>query len=145
VPDRGPRVIDAAEAGQPGPPAPIKVLVIGEVRLGKPAKPVERVCPSDHRRAGAAEPLTRDVERSIVPGAKPKSPPWPLALRYEPAFRTTSTAGPAGTASPSTTTVETSVPSGTGTKIEPEPDRPRYLVALRGLGYRFDAEGMTNP
>jgi DNA-binding response OmpR family regulator len=23
-------------------------------------------------------------------------------------------------------------------KIEPEPDRPRYLVALRGLGYRFD-------
>jgi DNA-binding response OmpR family regulator len=30
-------------------------------------------------------------------------------------------------------------------KIEPEPDRPRYLVALRGLGYRFDAEGMTNP
>ncbi len=28
-------------------------------------------------------------------------------------------------------------------KIEPEPDRPRYLIALRGLGYRFDAEGMT--
>ena len=23
-------------------------------------------------------------------------------------------------------------------KIEPEPDRPRYLMALRGLGYRFD-------
>ena len=28
-------------------------------------------------------------------------------------------------------------------KIEPEPDRPRYLIALRGLGYRFDSEGMT--
>ena len=30
-------------------------------------------------------------------------------------------------------------------KIEPEPDRPRYLVALRGLGYRFDADGVTEP
>jgi DNA-binding response OmpR family regulator len=29
-------------------------------------------------------------------------------------------------------------------KIEPEPDRPRYLVALRGLGYRFDGEGLTD-
>jgi DNA-binding response OmpR family regulator len=29
-------------------------------------------------------------------------------------------------------------------KIEPNPDRPRYLVALRGMGYRFDAEGMTD-
>jgi two-component system alkaline phosphatase synthesis response regulator PhoP len=28
-------------------------------------------------------------------------------------------------------------------KIEPEPARPRYLVALRGLGYRFDGEGVT--
>jgi DNA-binding response OmpR family regulator len=28
-------------------------------------------------------------------------------------------------------------------KIEPNPDRPRYLVSLRGLGYRFDAEGVT--
>jgi DNA-binding response OmpR family regulator len=28
-------------------------------------------------------------------------------------------------------------------KIEPEPDRPRYLIALRGLGYRFDSEGVT--
>jgi DNA-binding response OmpR family regulator len=28
-------------------------------------------------------------------------------------------------------------------KIEPEPERPRYLVSLRGLGYRFDGEGMT--
>lgn len=28
-------------------------------------------------------------------------------------------------------------------KIEPEPERPRYLVALRGLGYRFDGEGVT--
>ena len=28
-------------------------------------------------------------------------------------------------------------------KIEPQPERPRYLIALRGLGYRFDAEGMT--
>ena len=28
-------------------------------------------------------------------------------------------------------------------KIEPEPDRPQYLISLRGLGYRFDAEGMT--
>jgi signal transduction histidine kinase len=30
-------------------------------------------------------------------------------------------------------------------KIEPEPDRPRFLVALRGLGYRFDGEGLTEP
>ena len=30
-------------------------------------------------------------------------------------------------------------------KIEPEPDRPRFLVALRGLGYRFDSEGLTEP
>ena len=30
-------------------------------------------------------------------------------------------------------------------KIEPEPDRPRYLVALRGLGYRFDGGGVTEP
>ena len=28
-------------------------------------------------------------------------------------------------------------------KIEPDPERPRYLVALRGLGYRFDGEGVT--
>ena len=28
-------------------------------------------------------------------------------------------------------------------KIEPNPERPRYLVSLRGLGYRFDGEGMT--
>ena len=28
-------------------------------------------------------------------------------------------------------------------KIEPEPERPRYIVALRGLGYRFDVEGVT--
>ena len=30
-------------------------------------------------------------------------------------------------------------------KIEPEPDRPRYLLALRGLGYRFDGGGVTGP
>lgn len=29
-------------------------------------------------------------------------------------------------------------------KIEPNPDRPRYLVSLRGMGYRFDAEGVTD-
>jgi DNA-binding response OmpR family regulator len=29
-------------------------------------------------------------------------------------------------------------------KIEPNPERPRYLVALRGLGYRFDGEGLTD-
>ena len=29
-------------------------------------------------------------------------------------------------------------------KIEPEPERPRFLVALRGLGYRFDGEGVTD-
>jgi len=28
-------------------------------------------------------------------------------------------------------------------KIEPDPDRPRHIVSLRGLGYRFDAEGVT--
>jgi len=28
-------------------------------------------------------------------------------------------------------------------KIEPNPDRPQYLVSLRGLGYRFDGEGVT--
>ena len=28
-------------------------------------------------------------------------------------------------------------------KIEPNPDRPQYLVSLRGMGYRFDGEGMT--
>lgn len=28
-------------------------------------------------------------------------------------------------------------------KIEPDPERPRYLISLRGLGYRFDAEGVT--
>ena len=28
-------------------------------------------------------------------------------------------------------------------KIEPVPDRPRYLIALRGLGYRFDGGGVT--
>ena len=26
---------------------------------------------------------------------------------------------------------------------EPVPDRPRYLIAMRGLGYRFDGQGMT--
>jgi DNA-binding response OmpR family regulator len=30
-------------------------------------------------------------------------------------------------------------------KIEPEPARPRYLLALRGLGYRFDGEDITEP
>jgi DNA-binding response OmpR family regulator len=29
-------------------------------------------------------------------------------------------------------------------KIEPEPERPRFLLALRGLGYRFDGEGLTD-
>jgi DNA-binding response OmpR family regulator len=29
-------------------------------------------------------------------------------------------------------------------KIEPNPDRPQYLVSLRGMGYRFDVEGMTD-
>ena len=29
-------------------------------------------------------------------------------------------------------------------KIEPNPDRPRFLVSLRGMGYRFDAEGVTD-
>jgi DNA-binding response OmpR family regulator len=28
-------------------------------------------------------------------------------------------------------------------KIEPRPERPQYLIALRGLGYRFDGEGVT--
>jgi DNA-binding response OmpR family regulator len=28
-------------------------------------------------------------------------------------------------------------------KIEPDPEHPRYLVALRGLGYRFDGDGVT--
>jgi two-component system alkaline phosphatase synthesis response regulator PhoP len=28
-------------------------------------------------------------------------------------------------------------------KIEPDPAHPQYLVALRGLGYRFDGEGLT--
>ena len=28
-------------------------------------------------------------------------------------------------------------------KIEPNPEQPRYLIALRGLGYRFDGEGVT--
>jgi DNA-binding response OmpR family regulator len=30
-------------------------------------------------------------------------------------------------------------------KIEPVPDRPRHLVSLRGLGYRFDVEPLTEP
>ena len=30
-------------------------------------------------------------------------------------------------------------------KIEPQPDRPRYLVSLRGIGYRFDIEALTEP
>jgi DNA-binding response OmpR family regulator len=29
-------------------------------------------------------------------------------------------------------------------KIEPVPERPRYLIALRGLGYRFDGDGLTD-
>jgi two-component system, OmpR family, alkaline phosphatase synthesis response regulator PhoP len=28
-------------------------------------------------------------------------------------------------------------------KIEPDPSRPRYLIALRGLGYRFDGGDVT--
>jgi DNA-binding response OmpR family regulator len=30
-------------------------------------------------------------------------------------------------------------------KIEPDPEHPRYLVALRGLGYRFDGGRVTEP
>jgi len=30
-------------------------------------------------------------------------------------------------------------------KIEPDPERPRYLLALRGLGYRFDGGAVTKP
>jgi DNA-binding response OmpR family regulator len=30
-------------------------------------------------------------------------------------------------------------------KIEPDPQRPRYLIALRGLGYRFDGDSVTEP
>jgi DNA-binding response OmpR family regulator len=29
-------------------------------------------------------------------------------------------------------------------KIEPEPERPTFLVSLRGIGYRFDGEGLTD-
>jgi DNA-binding response OmpR family regulator len=29
-------------------------------------------------------------------------------------------------------------------KIEPEPERPRYLISLRGLGYRFDGDQLTD-
>lgn len=29
-------------------------------------------------------------------------------------------------------------------KIEPEPDRPRFLLSLRGLGYRFDGDSVTD-
>jgi DNA-binding response OmpR family regulator len=29
-------------------------------------------------------------------------------------------------------------------KIEPEPERPRFLVSLRGLGYRFDPDGRNH-
>ena len=28
-------------------------------------------------------------------------------------------------------------------KIEPAPARPRYLKSVRGIGYRFDLEGVT--
>ena len=30
-------------------------------------------------------------------------------------------------------------------KIEPDPSRPRYLISLRGLGYRFDGGDVTKP
>ncbi|MBZ5626625.1 MAG: response regulator transcription factor [Acidobacteriia bacterium] len=30
-------------------------------------------------------------------------------------------------------------------KIEPDPEHPIYLLALRGLGYRFDGGGLTEP
>ena len=30
-------------------------------------------------------------------------------------------------------------------KIEPDPERPRYLISLRGLGYRFDSTTLTEP
>jgi two-component system, OmpR family, alkaline phosphatase synthesis response regulator PhoP len=29
-------------------------------------------------------------------------------------------------------------------KIEPDPENPRFLISLRGLGYRFDAAGVTD-
>lgn len=28
-------------------------------------------------------------------------------------------------------------------KIEPDSEKPRYLIALRGIGYRFDGDGVT--
>jgi DNA-binding response OmpR family regulator len=28
-------------------------------------------------------------------------------------------------------------------KIEPTPEAPRYLKSVRGIGYRFDLDGMT--
>ena len=28
-------------------------------------------------------------------------------------------------------------------KIEPSPDEPRYLKSVRGIGYRFDLDDMT--
>ena len=30
-------------------------------------------------------------------------------------------------------------------KIEPNPERPRYLLSLRGLGYRFEGGTVTEP
>jgi DNA-binding response OmpR family regulator len=30
-------------------------------------------------------------------------------------------------------------------KIEPSPERPRYLLSLRGLGYRFESGALTEP
>ena len=30
-------------------------------------------------------------------------------------------------------------------KIEPVPERPRFLIAVRGLGYRFEEESLTKP
>jgi len=28
-------------------------------------------------------------------------------------------------------------------KIEPDPQRPRYLISIRGMGYRFEGEHRT--
>ena len=70
VADRGTRVVEDAQPGEPGPQAPVGVLVVGEELRGEPAEAAQGLGP-EHR-GGAAEPeaLGGVVEAAVIGGTE---------------------------------------------------------------------------
>ncbi len=66
VAHRGPRVVDDPQAGEPGPQAPVGVLVVGEERSGQSAHLGQGLGTEDGGGAAEPEALGRLVEPAVV-------------------------------------------------------------------------------